>query len=166
MKIAIQDIPPEGLFFAFHGCDWLPGEVETVGEVQAELSLSRDRDRVLASGSFDLQIRQTCDRCLVDFILPLANSFKIDFEPETDEMSGREHHCRPEEMDTEVLTGTEIDIHELLRQQFYLAMPVKVLCYGDCKGLCGGCGSNLNQAECSCQQETSSAFDVLRTLLK
>ena len=31
-----------------------------------------------------------------------------------------------------------------------LALPVKVTCREDCKGLCPQCGKNLNQEQCSC----------------
>jgi uncharacterized protein len=166
MKIAIQDIPFEGRSFVFHGSDWLPDKVETVGDVHAELSLSQDGARVLVAGSLDMKVRESCDRCLEDFVLPLASSFKIDFELEGGEQAAREHGYRSEEMDTEYLEGSEIDLHELLQQQYYLARPLKILCSENCKGLCCQCGGNLNRAQCRCQQESTSAFGVLRTLLK
>jgi uncharacterized protein len=38
----------------------------------------------------------------------------------------------------------------LLREQFYLALPMKPLCREDCKGLCPQCGTNLNTGSCEC----------------
>lgn len=166
MKIAILEISPEELAFSFHSGDWLPAEVEAVGDVQASLGLSRNGARVLAVGSLDLRIRENCDRCLADFILPLTASFKINFELGGQDQLAREHSCRVEEMETEFLQGSEIDLHQLLQQQFYLATPVKALCSEDCKGLCSGCGGDLNRNFCRCERESSAAFGVLRTLLK
>ena len=37
-----------------------------------------------------------------------------------------------------------IDLGELMREQFYLALPMKPLCRDDCRGLCPECGTNLN----------------------
>lgn len=166
MKVAVQDIPPEGRSFVFEGPDWLPDEVETVDAVKAELSLRREGARVLAAGSLELKVHRCCDRCLADFVLPLTAAFEIDFELEGGEQTGREHRCRSEEMDFEFLTESEIDLQELLRQQYYLAMPVKTLCKENCQGLCSRCGGNLNRTECHCQQESASAFEALRKLLK
>ena len=44
-----------------------------------------------------------------------------------------------------------IDLADLLREQFYLALPMKPLCRQDCKGLCPQCGTNLNTDTCQCQ---------------
>ena len=41
-------------------------------------------------------------------------------------------------------------IHEMIREQIYLALPMKFLCNVDCRGLCPNCGANLNEVECEC----------------
>ncbi len=40
-----------------------------------------------------------------------------------------------------------------MREQFYLALPMKPLCREDCQGLCVVCGANLNRATCDCKLE-------------
>ena len=45
----------------------------------------------------------------------------------------------------------EIDLGELMREQFYLALPMKPLCRPDCKGLCPQCGTSLNTDTCQCE---------------
>jgi uncharacterized protein len=40
-----------------------------------------------------------------------------------------------------------------MREQFYLALPMKPLCRADCKGLCPMCGTNLNRGTCDCKRE-------------
>ena len=44
-----------------------------------------------------------------------------------------------------------LDVIELLREQFYLALPMKPLHREDCKGLCANCGTNLNDKTCNCE---------------
>ena len=43
-----------------------------------------------------------------------------------------------------------LDIGDLLREQFQLALPMKPLCSEACRGLCPQCGANLNRTECGC----------------
>ena len=45
----------------------------------------------------------------------------------------------------------QIDLSQLMDEQFYLALPMKPLCREHCKGLCPSCGTNLNEAACDCQ---------------
>ena len=45
------------------------------------------------------------------------------------------------------------DLEQLMREQFYLALPMKPLCREDCQGLCVVCGANLNRATCDCKLE-------------
>ena len=39
-------------------------------------------------------------------------------------------------------------LEDVLREQVVLAVPVKVICRQDCKGLCPHCGKNLNLEQC------------------
>jgi uncharacterized protein len=43
-----------------------------------------------------------------------------------------------------------LDLGELLREQFLLALPMKPLCDDGCRGLCPECGANLNRTPCGC----------------
>ena len=52
--------------------------------------------------------------------------------------------------------GLAVDVQakgEAAREQLLLALPLKVTCREDCKGLCPQCGKNLNQERCSCSTE-------------
>jgi uncharacterized protein len=52
-----------------------------------------------------------------------------------------------------------------MREQFYLALPMKPLCAEGCKGLCPHCGTNLNEATCTCTNEWSDPrLEPLRAL--
>ena len=49
--------------------------------------------------------------------------------------------------------GEGILLEDVLREQVLLALPLKITCREDCKGLCPQCGKNLNQEQCSCSTE-------------
>jgi uncharacterized protein len=47
--------------------------------------------------------------------------------------------------------GMIVDVSALSREALVLAMPDRVLCSIDCKGLCAQCGLDLNEGECECE---------------
>ena len=60
-----------------------------------------------------------------------------------------------------------IDLGEVMREQFFLALPMKPLCRPDCKGLCPICGANRNRQQCECREEwVDPRLAGLKNLLK
>ncbi len=51
--------------------------------------------------------------------------------------------------------ATELDLAGPLREQFLLSVPEYPVCREDCRGLCPGCGANLNVEACRCSGESS-----------
>lgn len=50
----------------------------------------------------------------------------------------------------EVFGDRPVDLTGIIREHFYLALPMKVVCRDECKGLCPDCGCDLNEEECGC----------------
>src|ERR1700683_5209006 len=48
--------------------------------------------------------------------------------------------------------GEGLLLEDAVREQVLLAVPLKVICREDCKGLCPHCGTNLNLEQCSCSE--------------
>ena len=61
--------------------------------------------------------------------------------------------------------GNELDLDDALTTAFILDMDTKVLCSEDCKGLCSGCGANLNREACRCRREPDPRWAALAQLL-
>ncbi len=61
-----------------------------------------------------------------------------------------EREIEEDDLETSYYRDDQIDLNELMREQFYLALPMKPLCREDCKGLCAQCGTNLNTGTCDC----------------
>lgn len=51
-----------------------------------------------------------------------------------------------EELESPYMTGETVDVAAWARDAFALAMPAKVLCKEDCRGLCQECAADLNEA--------------------
>ncbi len=61
--------------------------------------------------------------------------------------------------------GMEINLAALAWEEFLLALPEKIFCKPDCRGLCRNCGQNLNNGACSCRQEQlDPRLEKLRSL--
>ena len=65
-----------------------------------------------------------------------------------------------------LLEGTELDLDDVVTTAFVLAMDTKNLCSDDCKGLCAGCGVNLNEEPCRCKPEVDPRLAALAQLLE
>ncbi len=59
----------------------------------------------------------------------------------------------------------ELELDELMREVFLLEMDTKNLCSQDCRGLCPGCGADLNVEPCRCRKETDPRWAKLARLL-
>lgn len=47
----------------------------------------------------------------------------------------------------------KIDLAKIVEDAILTDMPVNFLCSDDCKGICTGCGVNLNVEKCKCKNE-------------
>jgi uncharacterized protein len=60
----------------------------------------------------------------------------------------------PEEADDDFIYITaedrEISLDQHVYEHLLASMPIRILCREDCKGLCPGCGANLNAEKCRC----------------
>ena len=92
---------------------------------------------------FDLTttLSAVCDRCGAPFDLPYKVPFECLLAEELEE---------DDNDDILLLDNGTADLSELARETFILNMPSKTLCREDCRGLCSGCGVNLNYEKCRC----------------
>lgn len=169
MKIRFDAIVETGLTLQISDSQWFPeGDCGRVGPVQATLFFTRQERRVFLEGRLNFIGRFECDSCLDFYDEEQDLFFKIEFEYLTANdpyWLSEEHQCPQAEMDVEVLSEPEIDIHSMLAQQVILSIPAKRRCSDSCRGLCPSCGKNLNNDICQCRkQEADSPFQILKQL--
>lgn len=98
-------------------------------------------------GSCEASAKIPCGRCLeeVDISFVLHISRKVDLKESDEE--------RVRELDEgNFITGTELDVEQLIYNELLVQWPMRVLCREDCKGLCSRCGANLNNSPCDCDR--------------
>lgn len=59
------------------------------------------------------------------------------------------------------LSDPNFDSRPILVEQIHLGIPMKPLCREDCKGLCGSCGSDLNEGPCRCAPKVDPRWSRL-----
>ena len=59
-----------------------------------------------------------------------------------------------------------LDLDGLMEEVLLLEMDTKNLCSEDCKGLCSGCGADLNHEPCRCKKEIDPRLAKLAQLLE
>lgn len=117
------------------------------------LALDIDRQetgRYRVAGQVTGELELTCGRCLEPFTLPVATDFDLRFVPRIENVGEGEKEVREDDLTTAFYADDQINLSELIAEQFHLALPMKPLCVQTCKGLCPQCGTDLNAGSCSC----------------
>lgn len=170
--LSLKDIPAEGREFSFSDpAIWsepcaefhLPCSVRK--PLHADVQVLPQKDGFLLRGRLTGEVALPCDRCAEDAVVTVDQRFD-EFEALAEEEppgssaargKGRQQHGEaepPQQEDSPLLRqgkgGPELNVSALFWEQFLLALPVKPLCFGECKGLCPRCGQNLNCGDCGC----------------
>ncbi len=107
-------------------------------------------DTFAVTGRVTSRLELTCGRCLEPFDVHLDASFDLRYVPHAANTGEGEREIEEDDLTTAFYREGLLDIGDLLREQFQLALPMKPLCTDACRGLCPQCGANLNRTECGC----------------
>jgi uncharacterized protein len=110
-------------------------------------------DDLMLRGTAQGMFRATCSRCLAEFTQRLEASVAARYELEAAPGDSSEED---ESVGEPPLSydGIDIDLVPAVRNELILEAPVKPLCSLECRGLCPGCGVDLNKETCKCEEQT------------
>jgi len=113
---------------------------------------SRKGEQVHLDGKITTTVEVLCDRCLRPVEMPVEVDFDVTYIPAGAEGRIVEEEAELDERDLglSVIGGETVRLDELAREQILLALPTRLLCREDCKGLCQQCGADLNESACDC----------------
>lgn len=106
----------------------LEGQACLQGPLKVDLVVSLERGEFAVKGSVCGEWEIACVRCNAPSRRPYGATVEASFPP----------------------TETALDAGEEVRQALVLAVPMRVTCSPDCKGLCVRCGANKNLRSCEC----------------
>ncbi len=128
-------------------------------EVKAEGTVRNTAGVLVMTGNVTTCLHGVCDRCAADFTRDVDIPLNVVLVTELADEENEDEWVFPLEADT-------ADLDDIIRTVFVLNLDSKLLCKEDCKGVCGGCGKNLNRESCTCQKEIDPRFAALKQLLE
>ncbi len=139
--------------------DGLDGEIRYAEPVRVVATADNSGKCIVVRGRVGTKIEAACHRCLERFSREISAPFEEEYfrKGEKPGHTGVEEEQAPsesEEPDLRYFHGDEIDLAPAVGEALSLALPIKLLCREDCRGLCPHCGTNLNEKQCDCQIET------------
>ena len=107
------------------------------------------------AGSLRTTVESACSRCLEPACYEVSKVFDLFFRQNNEFMFDEDDEIELSDKDTRTafFTGSQLNIGDILHEQVLLALPMRLLCKLDCKGLCPTCGTNFNLKSCQCPQE-------------
>lgn len=110
---------------------------------------------VIIHGHLSGKVLIPCDRCTADINIPIDHDFD-DFESipslSLHYKGNTSKKIHEENIFREVNGIIEMNLANILWEEFILSLPIKPLCSNNCKGLCYRCGKDLNKDQCNCIQ--------------
>jgi len=129
-----------------------PESFRVVAPVSLAFDIFKDNDQFRLAGHTRTTLELPCSRCLEPLTIPVDLPFDLRYQPHTANAGEGEREIEEDDLSTAFYENDEIDLEQLMREQFYLALPMKPLCSDTCRGLCPVCGTNLNRGTCECKR--------------
>jgi uncharacterized protein len=152
--------PPEAF-----GATQADADFKVASPVKLAFEIYKDKTTFRLVGRTETTLEVRCSRCLEAMVVPVDAAFDLRYQPHTENSGEGEREIEEDDLTTAFYRNDEIDLEQLMREQFYLSLPMKPLCTDDCKGLCSMCGTNLNRGACDCRHEFEDPrFSALKEL--
>jgi DUF177 domain-containing protein len=125
------------------------GRAQLVEEHHGKHKLIKD---IRLNGELSTRVEIACARCLEPVQQDVKREFDLLYRPLGADAGREETPVAGTEAEISYYEGEGLLLEDVLREQMLLAVPVKVICKHDCRGLCPQCGANLNAGKCSCAE--------------
>ena len=165
----MADVPEDGLELAGTATvEWeagaSAGDLSACGLVAYELSVTLVGECRRVSGSLSATIEVSCSRCAQRYEHDLNRDFEVLYQRVSAGSGTPPQELDEDDMSLDYYEDDAIDGQRFLGEQVLLALPMKPLCKGDCKGLCSQCGANRNVDECICKENGDPRLSPLAAI--
>jgi uncharacterized protein len=131
--------------------DFHSSEIKQVAPLEVTASAELLEGQIRIEGQLETKIEMVCARCLEPVIEDVNRSFDLFYAPLPKGPKPKEDRLKDDDTEIGFFEGDGLFLADVLREQVLLALPLKVICQSDCRGLCPNCGANLNHEECRCE---------------
>jgi DUF177 domain-containing protein len=175
LKVRVDELPESGRLFHFHrdaawflemmGSPDSSSDMKLSHPVNADLELVPERAEVRISGRVKATLLLLCSCCLREYTFEVDEAVSVLLLKPRPEDTPVEVDLTAQDLDTGHFDGETIDLDRVVGEELLLALPQKGVCSPECKGLCAGCGADLNREPCTCpDQGKTSPFAALKIL--
>lgn len=113
--------------------------------ILAALDIYKSTHQITVKGRLDTEVTLQCDRCLEPFSQKLNVTFQSILSPMKSAGPDTDENIIPITSKT-----NEVDLAPFAHDALIIGLPMKRICSETCKGICSGCGVNLNRDTCKC----------------
>jgi uncharacterized protein len=164
MILELDKLLPEDTRLASNEVVTLPdadGE-ETRIECRVEVGVRKIGETFYIHVDLTGNLTTNCHKCLEEIQYCITPSFDVVVQRSR---NGVGVESRENDDYVMVPYGTgEFSLDDYIYENLILDIPMKILCREDCRGLCPGCGVNLNAEACRCEAAADSRWDALKDL--
>ena len=141
--VATESYPPGSL-------DYHDTAFRQAAPLQFQVTAELQGGEIHIRGHLSTTLEAACDRCLSRVELPVDSHFDLLYQPMQTIAKEEVVEIPKDEMEVGFFQGDGIELAEVATEQVILSVPMKVVCRSECRGLCPGCGANLNLTQCNC----------------
>jgi len=143
--------------------DYRGAEFRQVKPLKVGVVAELEGGEIRIRGHLETTLGASCDRCLGSAEIAIDRDFDLFYRPVSTIARAEEIEVPDEELEVGFYPGDGVELDDAITEQVILAVPMKVVCGPDCRGLCPNCGANWNRERCDCpRREADSPFAVLR----
>jgi uncharacterized protein len=146
--------------------DYHTGDFRQVGPLEVTATAELVEGQIRITGELHTRLELVCARCLEPVVEEVSRDFDLFYRPMQSIARDEELRLRSDDTEIAFFEGEGLFLADVLAEQVLLAIPMKVICRSDCRGLCPYCGSNLNTDECRCELQTADPRLAPLTRLK
>ena len=106
----------------------IPKRFRSFSPVSLAFDIFKDKAHFRLVGNVTTTLELPCGRCLEPFTLPVDASFDLRYQPHAANTGEGEREIEEDDLSTAFYENETIDLGQLMREQFYLALPMKPLC--------------------------------------
>jgi uncharacterized protein len=149
--------------YASEALDYRGADFRQVAPLKVDAVAELVGPEICIRGRLVTRLEACCDRCLSSVVIPVEQEFNLFYRPVSAIAREEEVELPEDELGVGFFSGDGIELADVVTEQVILALPMKVLCRTDCRGLCPVCGANLNIEKCGClPAQESSPFSSLK----
>jgi uncharacterized protein len=148
-KARIQKSYPAGTV------DFHTGEFHQIEPLEVRATAELVDGQIRIHGNLHTRVELVCSRCLESVGEEISRDFDLFYRPVSSISKEEEVHLKSDDTEIGFFQGEGIFLADVLAEQVNLAIPMKVICRSDCRGLCPHCGANLNSEDCRCEAHSA-----------